>query len=60
MRYLIAAALALALTLPAEAGYSCTSRELGSYTKTTCSGSDGRSSHCTSYWSGSVRKTYCR
>ena len=59
MKYLLAAALALVITPPAEAGYSCTSRKSGSYTKTSCSGSHGRSSHCTSYWSGPVRKTYC-
>ena len=52
--------LALAVTLPAEAGYSCTSRKSGSYTISSCSGSHGGSSHCTSYWSGHVRKTYCR
>ena len=64
MKYLIAAALALTLVLPtiAEAGYSCTSRKSGSYTKTSCSssGHNARSTHCTSYWSGSVRKTSCR
>jgi hypothetical protein len=57
---MISALLALAVTLPAEAGYSCTSRKSGSYTISNCSGSHGGSSHCTSYWSGHVRKTYCR
>ena len=61
MIYLIAAALALTIVLPtiAEAGYSCTSRKSGSYTKTSCSGSHGRSTHCTSYMFGSTRRTSC-
>ncbi len=53
------AAFALVLALPAEAGSSCSSRKSGSYTKTSCSHSGGRSSHCTSYMSGHTRKTYC-
>ena len=44
--------LALAFALPAEAGHSCTSRKSGSYTISSCSGSHGDSSRCTSYWSG--------
>ena len=39
---------ALAVTLQAKAGYSCTSRKSGSYTISSCSGSHGGSSHCTS------------
>ena len=58
---LLAFALVFAITLPADAGYSCTSRKSGSYTKTSCSGSGhhARSTSCTSYMSGSVRKTTC-
>ena len=45
MKILLAIAMALAIPRPAEAGYSCTSRK---YTISSCSGSHGGSSHCTS------------
>jgi len=41
MKILLAIATALAITLPAEAGYSCTSRKSGSYTISSSSGSHG-------------------
>ncbi len=57
MKIVVSIAMVLAFLLPAEAGYSCTSRKSGSYTKTSCS--HGRSTHCTAYMSGSTRRTSC-
>ena len=47
----------LLLPMAAEAGSSCTSYKSGSYTKTYCSHSRGRSKNCTSYMSGSYPQT---
>jgi hypothetical protein len=60
-RVAAAATLLLLLMLPnlADAGTSCTTRRSGSVTITTCH-SKNSSSHCRSYYSGSVLKTYCR
>lgn len=63
MKTVIAIATLLALLAPdlAAAGTSCTTRKSGSVTITSCSssGSNGRSTTCRSYMSGSVRKTSC-
>lgn len=62
MRTFVLAIVYLALAAPAaSAGTSCTTRQSGSVTITSCSGTYGQRHHstCRSYKSGNVVKTSC-
>jgi hypothetical protein len=50
----------MALAAPAYAERSCTNRQSGSVTITTCDNPGGRgTTTCRSWWSGSVLRTSC-
>jgi len=60
---IILAILVILTTEVALAATSCVTRKSGSVVIETCTDSSrpgAFSSHCRSYWSGRVKKTYCR